>query len=84
MITAHPMVKGSFAAPKNPQQQFNGAKAASETVVTERDCILGSQSLAIALRRSFINRGIGDRQHNFDCIAIHKENIASLPRRRSA
>lgn len=90
MITAHPMVKGSFASnptsvrvyKKNPQQQYNGSRAASEHILEKKHAALGSARLAVALHKAFINRASDDQiQQHQDCIDIHEATIDRLTRR---
>jgi hypothetical protein len=84
MIDAHPMVKGSFASNPNSvrvkqvQNHHNAGFAASEAVMDRRDAILGSQALAIAIRRLFIKQGIGCQDNHYACIGFHRENIIKI------
>lgn len=91
MINAHPMVKGSFASNpssvrvrKQVQNHHNAGFAASEALMDRRDAIMGSQALAIAIRRLFIKQGIGCKDNHLACIAIHQDNIANLPTHKRA
>lgn len=87
MINAHPMVIGSFRNNPNSErvykavQHHNAGFAATEAVMDRRDATLGSQSLAIAIRRSLIGQGIGDKANHLECIAVHQDNIKALPKR---